>query len=1367
MYTQIFHLADLHIRKGNKHECRYEEYLQVFTQCINDIVEIYKPNEAICVICGDIFHHKLQISPPGIKLFYSIVYKLANYMPIIIIQGNHDFLQQNAIEDKIDLIEALLNENEHHNIHYLKDTGNYEFDNINFGLVSIVDILKSGASSGKVDNLPIFPKSKDNKINIALSHVTINNCKLHNYTNASSGVSLDWFNGYNYVLLGDVHLQHVKYNKKNNIYYGYPGSLVQQDFGESIFNHGFLVWNIEKISVEKFHVYNETSRANIKLIENEYHISIENYRNISHLPTYKKLPKNLHVRLYCKDNMLNNIDYVSNFLKENGILCNIDINNYTHTHSASDNDDSEKHINISTINSNDTIIEYIKNKGNHEILSSVTNWENYITNTETLKIEVNTKTPECLKEIIQKKNTSISKFCDKLKELKEICKTNTNYFKINKISFDWILPFGKNNIFNFNTNQTTLINAPNGYGKSAFFECIVLGLYGEPIPSRYNKSTSVSIISKQKPFNQDSSKLEIEFTLVDTTYKIKRIFIEQQDKKNVSRLYAKIVELYREDTLIKSGANVVNKWVQDNICNIDNFLLSTMITQNTDNDFFRMKVSDQIDLLDSALHIENVNIISDIFKSCKKEYKDINNHINTILSTAKPQSVYDNTYLIATKHKHESIKNEIYQTKEKNDNINININEYNSFDIDNVIYSNIPLEELLSSKKTIEHQIHILKQQISNESIDKLYDDVDSIHSDDIKFFCDDSSNKSYKGDLTNNITNVLHDLKTKFDIFQANNKNFKNIENEEPTQPQKTLKDYETYIGKKNFIETSLNDYSINIDVIPTKPSISIQDITIMQSDIYNSISDKYLDMGYEDILQIINDLEINISEYKTIIVNIIEVIEVPKPYIMLKDCQIYIDTHNINKHTINENNINIDKNNKFIQEYKELLDKKVILNTYDLVFNDTCTQCNTNKELVTISNEDSILLDTQISKKEKKYKRLTEANKKILNQNELIQINEDAYTIHVDQSKAWDNYTCYMKQYSEEQEYIKEVNTNLITSNIQLKLMKSIDQFQKKKIIVDKLLNDWTIWKKHIKYKDIIQEYDNIKYDTYYWDTELPIVNKYISWKTKYIESNEILKKSEHEYLIASTKFIKSYQFQNVSNQIFKLNGELLSILPNIMFYVNTKKELSNLLEILDYNERDMFVELTNCTMNQKQYEEYSQLERHLGDIAISLTRNVTLFDMIINLMKNFKSYIYNDKLLPVIVTNTNNIVNTIFPDRNLQLLYKFVDNNILWSVKDENNEIYLEKLSGAQSFAMSLGFRLALSSLGISKYKCNQLFIDEGFCSFDQNNLNNVPNLIKNLRKLFDEIYLVSHLDEIQNCTDKVINISRKNGISYIKN
>ena len=190
MVKKIFHIADLHIRRGNQEESRYLEYENVFANFVRDLKRLYTPNESLLVICGDIFHHKLQISPPGIRLFNMFINDVKALMPVIIIQGNHDLLQENN-EISHDIIEAILLNSDSTNVTYLRDTGTYEYENVSFGLVSIQDMLKIGCSSGLVSELPAFPEPHNTKFNIALSHCSIKNCYLNNNTRLTEGIPID------------------------------------------------------------------------------------------------------------------------------------------------------------------------------------------------------------------------------------------------------------------------------------------------------------------------------------------------------------------------------------------------------------------------------------------------------------------------------------------------------------------------------------------------------------------------------------------------------------------------------------------------------------------------------------------------------------------------------------------------------------------------------------------------------------------------------------------------------------------------------------------------------------------------------------------------------------------------------------------------------------------------------------------------------------------------------------------------------------------------------------------------------------------------------------------------------------------------
>ena len=81
---------------------------------------------------------------------------LTNLAPVYIIQGNHDYRQDQP--DAPDMISSITYGQTNNNFHYLDKTGIYESKNIGFSLVDIKETLRGGNTSGQVQQLPIFPK---------------------------------------------------------------------------------------------------------------------------------------------------------------------------------------------------------------------------------------------------------------------------------------------------------------------------------------------------------------------------------------------------------------------------------------------------------------------------------------------------------------------------------------------------------------------------------------------------------------------------------------------------------------------------------------------------------------------------------------------------------------------------------------------------------------------------------------------------------------------------------------------------------------------------------------------------------------------------------------------------------------------------------------------------------------------------------------------------------------------------------------------------------------------------------------------------------------------------------------------------------
>ena len=145
MVKKIAHLADIHIRKLH----RFNEYREVFKR-LYDKLSYHKPD--LIYIGGDVVHGKLDTSPEETRMVADFFLALCDIAPTIIITGNHDCnLNNKSREDTlspiVDLVQKI-----NPNLYYWKDSGVYNIDNIDFGVLSIFDIDKDG--NQMIDKLP-------------------------------------------------------------------------------------------------------------------------------------------------------------------------------------------------------------------------------------------------------------------------------------------------------------------------------------------------------------------------------------------------------------------------------------------------------------------------------------------------------------------------------------------------------------------------------------------------------------------------------------------------------------------------------------------------------------------------------------------------------------------------------------------------------------------------------------------------------------------------------------------------------------------------------------------------------------------------------------------------------------------------------------------------------------------------------------------------------------------------------------------------------------------------------------------------------------------------------------------------------------
>lgn len=239
--VKIAQISDLHWRGIARHD----EYIEAFEQLFAKLRDI-KPD--IIVNTGDTWHTKTQnITPEAVDRLAWMFSNLANIAPTINILGNHDGVLSNLNrQDAISPIVSAINSDR---LILYKDSGAYTKANSVYIPDDIVFHVYSPFDEDGWENItPV-----KNKINIGLFHGSITGCETDSDWRMSAGEKdVKFFKGMQFVMLGDIHKQQFLAHRldENNTpkpWIGYPGSLIQQNYGE-LEQKGFYVWDIRSKS---------------------------------------------------------------------------------------------------------------------------------------------------------------------------------------------------------------------------------------------------------------------------------------------------------------------------------------------------------------------------------------------------------------------------------------------------------------------------------------------------------------------------------------------------------------------------------------------------------------------------------------------------------------------------------------------------------------------------------------------------------------------------------------------------------------------------------------------------------------------------------------------------------------------------------------------------------------------------------------------------------------------------------------------------------------------------------------------------------------------------------------------------------------
>ena len=264
MVKKIIHIADLHIRTIQLHEL----YKEQFTKLIKEIQAHYIKwrDEGLTweniriVIAGDIAHQKINISNEQLMLTSWFLKELSEYGIVVIIPGNHDFLENNT--QRLDSISPVVELLDDDHIQYYKDSGVYKDENINWVVYSLY----------QHNARPEFIK-EDGLLNVGLFHGPIQGMSTdlgYEFEDAYDRLN---FVDLDLLLCGDIHKRQ-QFQLPSGGKAIMIGSLIQQNFGETVKHHGYGIYDVETDEYKFYDLPNEQpfihfSINDIKDIENE------------------------------------------------------------------------------------------------------------------------------------------------------------------------------------------------------------------------------------------------------------------------------------------------------------------------------------------------------------------------------------------------------------------------------------------------------------------------------------------------------------------------------------------------------------------------------------------------------------------------------------------------------------------------------------------------------------------------------------------------------------------------------------------------------------------------------------------------------------------------------------------------------------------------------------------------------------------------------------------------------------------------------------------------------------------------------------------------------------------------------------------
>jgi len=674
---KILHIADVHIRNWKRHK----EYKLVFDKLFDAAKQL--PEDSIITIGGDIVHAKTDMSPELIHMVSYLFNNLADIRPTIVICGNHDTNLNN--NHRLDALTPIVEAHSHPNLFYLRDSGTYKVGNTMIAIMSLLDAPSEYATAdvleGKADTL------------IAMYHGTIANSKVDSGLNIAHGLDWDTFAGYDIVLLGDIHKRQIL--SKDNPLIFYPGSTVQQNFGESFEGHGYAIVDVPTRTVEHFDIPNDYGYFTFDIVDGVVPDDLPITPKTSvRAKVYNTSPAQLKKALASiRKKYKNGEVIVSNMDKittQNGL--NID--------------DSLQGLDVRSVDYQTTLIkEYLEPYGIDDEL-------------EAKILEIN-------------KGFNQSLIAGEL--VRNVVWTPKEF------EFDNMFSYGEGNVISFdNLNGICGLFAPNHAGKSATLDALCFCLFDHS----FRASKADQVLNRKK----DSFWCKFNFELNGLDYFIEKRAAKYQKGPLAGKLRVDIDFWYVND----DGEKVVlngeqrrdtDKIIQSYVGTFDDFILTALSLQGNNSNFIEKTQGERKDLLANFLDLKIFDNLNELASKeirtttvLLEEYEK--QDFEQALGDAE-RSLDQNQELYETKlTEYNAIQEQLSELNEQIISLSeqIKLTEADGLDLDTLQSQQAGLLKEVESKvadlKTIQDKVELVQAEINRLSDEFSKTDVGAVHSD-------------------------------------------------------------------------------------------------------------------------------------------------------------------------------------------------------------------------------------------------------------------------------------------------------------------------------------------------------------------------------------------------------------------------------------------------------------------------------------------------------------------------------------------------------------------------------------------------------------------------------------------------------------